>query len=179
MLQDDLHARVSARFGLGRGVVGSEARHEAIDRAKGLEACARQAEREAAQAVEGMWKAHTEHKGLLARVGAAFEKGAELDRRTARAMVWASEAEAARAEARARQTGAGTYAEWVAACFAAVQALLVEAGVWSKLMGWAPFRAWAEKARGGMVADMDWEGEAAREREPVAARMASVAEMAR
>ena len=64
MLQDDFHAQVSARFGLGRGVVGSEARHEPIDRVKAL-------------------------------------------------------------EARARQAGAGSYAEGVAACFAAVRVLLV------------------------------------------------------
>ena len=163
MLQDDFHARVSARFGLGCGMVGSEARHEAIDRAKGLEARARQAEREAAQTVEGMVKAHAEHEAPLARLGEAFRKEAELDERTARAKARAEEAQAdaARAEARARQAGAGTYAEGVAACFAAVQALLVEAGVWAKLTGWAPFRAWVEQARGGVVADVDGEIEAA------------------
>ena len=34
VLQDDFHARVSHRFGLGRGEVGSEAVHEAIDRGR-------------------------------------------------------------------------------------------------------------------------------------------------
>ena len=37
-LQDDYQARVGRRFGLGRGRVGSEAKHEAIDRAKAVEA---------------------------------------------------------------------------------------------------------------------------------------------
>ena len=167
VLQDDLHAQVSARFGLGRGVVGSEARHEPIDRVKALEARARLAEREAAEAAEGMVKAHAEHEALLARIGRAFEKEAELHERTRRA-----EAEAERAEARAKQAGAGTYAEGVAACFAAVRALLAAADAWPKLMGWAPFRAWAEQARGGVLAEVDWEAEAARAREPAAAGMA-------
>ena len=37
------NAGVSHRFGLGRGEVGSEALHEAIDRAKAVEARTRQA----------------------------------------------------------------------------------------------------------------------------------------
>lgn len=177
VLQDDFHAQVSARFGLGRGVVGSEARHEPIDRVKALEARARQAEREAAQAAEGMVKAHAEHEALLARIGTAFEKEAELRERTKRAQERAAKAEAAaeRAEERARQAGAGTHAEGVAACFAAVQALLDAVGAWPKLMGWAPFRAWAEQARGGVVADVEGALAAARAQ----AREAPAAGMAR
>lgn len=174
VLQDDFHARVSQHYGLGRGVVGSEARHEAIDRAKALESRARQAEREQAQAVEGMLMAHTEHEALLARIGVSFEKEAELRERTKRA-----KAEAERAEERARQAGAGTHAEGVAACFGAVRALLAALGAWPKLMGWAPFRAWAEEARGGVLAEVDWEGEVARGREPVAARATPAAGMVR
>ena len=41
------------------------------------------------------------------------------------------------------------------ACFGAVQALLATGGVWPKLMGWAPFRTWAEKAPVGVVADVE------------------------
>ena len=168
VLQDDLHARVSRHFGLGRGVVGSEARHEAIDRVKALEARARKAERDAAQAAEQMLKAHAEHEALLARVAASFEKEAELDRRTAEA-----QARAEAAEARARLAEEGTHADGVVACFRAVQALLAAGGSWPKLLEWAPFAAWAEQARGGVVADV--EGALAAER----ARAAAAAGMAR
>ena len=174
VLQDDFHAQVSARFGLGRGVVGSDARHEAIDRVKALESRARQAEREEAWAVEGMATAFAEQEALLARIGASMEKEAELRERTKRA-----KAEAERAEERARQAGAGTHAEGVAACFGAVQALLAALGTLPKLMGWAPFRAWAEEARGGVLAEVDWEDEVARAREPVAARATPAPGMAR
>ena len=119
VLQDDLHARVSQRFGLGRGEVGSEALHEAIDRVKAVEARTRLAQREAAQAAEGMLAAHAEHEALLARIGKAMEKEAELDRRTEQARERAEEAEA-EAEAaveRARQAGSGTHAEGVRRAF--------------------------------------------------------------
>ena len=172
VLQDDLHARVSRRFGLGRGEVGSGAQHEAIDRVKALEARARQAQGEAARAAQGMWAAHAEHEALLARIARAIEKEAELDRRTARAWERVQEAEAAEARAveRARQAGDGTHAEGVAACYGAVRALLHAAGAWDRLMGWAPFRAWAEKAPGGGVADVDAaiEADRARRRAPAA-----------
>ena len=142
---------------------------------KAVEARTRQAQREAAQAAEGMLAAHAEHEALLERIGAAFRKEAELDRRTAQAKerAEAAEAEAARAVERARQAGAGTHAEGVAACFGAVQALLHACGVWPKLMAWAPFHAWAEMAPGGVVADV--EGALAAER----ARRAPAAGMAR
>ena len=165
VLQDDLHARVSARFGLGRGVVGSDARHEAIDRVKALESRARLAEGEEARAVEGMARAFAEQEALHERIGASMEKEAELRERTKRA-----EAEAERAEERARQAGAGTHAEGVAACFGAMRALLAALGYWPKLAGWAPFRAWAQAARGGVLAEVDWEGEVSRVRARAAAR---------
>ena len=171
VLQDDLHARVSHRFGLGRGEVGSEALHEAIDRAKAVEARARLAQREAAQAAQGMLAAHAQHEAQLARIGRSMEKEAELDLRTARAQerAEAAEAEAERAVERARQAGgAGTHAEGVAACFRAMHVLLHACGMWPKLMAWTPFRIWAEKARGGEVADVEGaiEADRARRRAP-------------
>ena len=176
VLQDDLHARVSQRFGLGRGEVGSEALHEAIDRVKAVEARTRLAQREAAQAAEGMLAAHAEHEALLARIGKAMEKEAELVRRTeqARERAEEAEAEAKAAVERARQAGSGTHAEGVAACFQAVRALLCASGVWERLMGWAPFHAWAAQAPGGVVVDV--EGALAAER---ARRRAPAAGMAR
>ena len=170
VLQDDFHACVSHRFGLGRGEVGSEAVHEAIDRVKAVEARTRQARREAAQLAEAMQAAHAEHEAQLARIGRSMEKEAELDRRTARAKerAEAAEAEAERAVERARQAGAGTHAEGVAACFRAVHVLLAAGGAWERLVAWPPFRAWAEKARGGEVADVEGavEAERARRRAP-------------
>ena len=130
VLQDGFHARVSHRFGLGRGAVGSEALHEAVDRVKAVEARTRLAQREAAEATEVMVAAHAEHQAVLARLGASFEKKAELHRRTERAKEEAAEAEAERAVERARQAGQGTHAEGVAACFRAVRALLRACGVW-------------------------------------------------
>ena len=50
LLQDWLYYRVSRRFGLERGVVGSEATHEQIDRTKAAEAAAERAERNAKEA---------------------------------------------------------------------------------------------------------------------------------
>ena len=164
VLQDDLYAQVSLHFGLGRGVVGSEAQHEAIDRAKAVESRARKAQRDAEKAVELMWKAHAEHEALAAQIVKAIEKEDELRKRTAHA-----EAQAAVAEERARQAGSGTHADGVVACFDAIQVPLVAVGSWPKLMEWAPFRAWAEQACGGVVAGVDWAGELARERERAAA----------
>ena len=166
VLQDDFHARVSQRFGLGRGAVGSAAVHEAVDRVKAAEARTRLAQREAAQAAEVMVAAHAEHQALLARIVRSMEKEAELDGRTARAKerAEAAEAEAERAVERARLTGAGTHAEGVAACFRAVHVLLHACDMWPKLMAWAPFRIWAEKARGGEVADVEGAVEADRAR---------------
>ena len=45
-LQNDYHAHIGKRYGLGRGEIGSTASHEAIDRSKAAEARARQAEKE-------------------------------------------------------------------------------------------------------------------------------------
>ena len=159
---------MSHRFGLGRGEVGSEAVHEAIDRAKAVEARTRQARREAAQLAEAMQAAHAEHEAQVGRIVKSMEKEAELDLRTAQAKERAEAAEAARAVERARQAGTGTHAEGVAACFRAVQALLHACGMWPKLMAWAPFRIWAEKARGGEVADVEGaiEADRARRRAP-------------
>ena len=167
VLQDDLHARVSRHFGLGRGVVGSGARHEAIDRVKALEARARKAERDAEQAAALMVKAHAEHEALLGRIAASFGKEAELDRRTREA-----QARAEAAEARARLAGEGTHADGVVACFRAVQALLAAGGSWTKLLEWAPFATWAEEARGGVVADVEAALAAERARVAAAAGMA-------
>lgn len=121
-----------------------------------------------------MVAAHAEHEAVLARIGASFEKEAELDRRTERAKerAEAAEAEAARAVERARQAGQGTHAEGVAACFRAVRALLCACGAWERLVGWAPFRAWAEKAPGGEVADVECALAAERARRAPAAGMA-------
>ena len=58
-----------------------------------------------------MLAAHAEHEALLERIGAAFRKEAELDRRTEQARERAEAAEAARAVGRVRQAGTGTYAE--------------------------------------------------------------------
>ena len=172
VLQDDFHANVSRRFGLGRGEVGSEAVHEAIDRVKAVEARTRLAQREAGAAVEVMAAAHAEHEALLARIGKAMEKEAELDLRTqqARERAEEAEAEAKAAVERARQAGSGTYAEGVAACFQAVHALLCASGVWERLMGWAPFHAWAAQAPGGVVVDVEGAlaAERARRRAPAA-----------
>ena len=54
----------------------------------------------------------------------------------------------------------------------AVHALLCASGAWDRLMGWAPFRAWAEKAPGGVVADVDGAIETDRARRAPAAGMA-------
>ena len=75
-----------------------------------------------------MLAAHAEHEALLERIGAAFRKEAELDRRTEQARERAEAAEAARAVGRVRQAGTGTYAEGVAACFRAVQQALTDEG---------------------------------------------------
>lgn len=174
VLQDDLYARVSLHFGLGRGVVGSEAQHEAIDRAKAVESRARKAQRDAAQAAELMWKLHAEHEALAAQIVKAIEKEEELRKRTAHA-----EAQVKVAEERARQAGAGTHADGVVACFQAMQAPLVALGSWPKLMEWAPFRAWAEQASSGVVADVDWAGEVAQLRRPATARRTSASGMER
>ena len=85
----------------------------------------------------------------------------------------------AHAEERARQAGAGTYAEGVAACFGALHALLGTRGAWEKLMAWTPFRTWAEAARGGVVADVEGALAAERARRQVPARSAPSAGMAR
>ena len=174
VLQDDLYAQVSLHFGLGRGVVGSEAQHEAIDRAKALEARARKAERDAAQAAELMWKLRAEQDALLAQIGKSMEKADELRERTEQAQARATEA-----EERARQAGAGTYADGVAACLGAMQAPLAAVGYWPKLMAWAPFRAWAEQAHSGVLADVDWAGEVAKAQRPAATRRAPASGMER
>ena len=172
VLQDDFHENVSRRFGLGRGEVGSEAVHEAIDRVKAVEARTRRAQGDAAQAAEVLVAAHAEHEALLARIAKAMEKEAELDRRTAQAKERAGEAEAAAARAleRARRAGTGTHAEGVAGCFQAVRALLQACGAWERLMGWAPFHAWAVQAPGGVVDDVAGaiEADRARRRVPAA-----------
>ena len=58
----------------------------------------------------------------------------------------------------------------MAACFRAVHDLLHAHGAWDRLAGWAPFRAWAAQAPGGVVVDVDGEIEAdrARRRAPAA-----------
>ena len=174
VLQDDFHAQVSQRFSLGRGQVGSEARHEAIERVKALESRARKAERDAQAAGKLMLEAHAEHEAMLKRIAKAIEKEAELRDRTERAKARAEEA-----EERARQAGAGTYAEGVAACFGAVEALLGRFNLWQNLMGWTPFRTWAEQASSGVVADVEGAlaAERAQRRAPV--RTAPAAGMAR
>ena len=181
VLQDDLHQRVSQHFGLARGLVGSEARHEAIDRVKALESRARTAERDAKAAAKLMLEAHAEHEAMLKRIAKAIEKEAELRDRTERAKAQAEEAEAEteRAEERARQAGAGTYADGVAACFGSLHALLGRSDLWQKLMGWTPFRIWADATRGGVVADVEGALAAERAKRQVPARTAPSAGMAR
>ena len=118
VLQDWLYFRVSRRFGLERGEVGSQAKHQAIDRAAAVERRAEAAERRAEQARQAAGESDFEIARarrsavdeLKAARQAAELRAAELDKREReigdaartriRAFIEKSRREAAAAEGR-------------------------------------------------------------------------------
>ena len=77
--QDSFHAGVGRPFGLGRGEVGSKAKHEQIDRAKAAELRRDEAE----QAADAADERATESRELLGRRDELREEAAELLGRSA------------------------------------------------------------------------------------------------
>ena len=80
-LQDDYQARVGRRFGLSRGRVGSEAKHDAIDRAKAVEAREERA-RASAAALEAEAEKYRDETGAQSdRVVQLVERERQLRRK--------------------------------------------------------------------------------------------------
>ena len=78
VLQDWLYFRVSREFGLDRGVVGSQAKHEDIDRTKAIEAREERARREAEGGEQRVDQAVRDYQTLEAAVGELEEQRERL-----------------------------------------------------------------------------------------------------
>ena len=102
--QDSFHAGVGRPFGLGRGEVGSKAKHEQIDRAKAAELRRDEAE----QAADAADERATESRELLGRRDELREEAAELlgGRLSARAETARAESELKAVQARLDQARA-------------------------------------------------------------------------
>ena len=83
VLQDWLYYRVSRRFGLDRGLVGSEAQHEQIDRQKAVEASELRAQRELDRALGDYQTVKAAVSGLEEKRTSLQGKGTALEEKHA------------------------------------------------------------------------------------------------